>query len=784
MKKLTLAITLSVFAGFAIGFLVFRAGGDRHQHSNSDKSGESQTAGEEIWTCSMHPQIRQPKPGKCPICAMDLIPLSAMGGDAGERSYSMSEAAKKLAGITTVAVTRKNPEARVRLFGKVAYDETSMRSVAARFPARIDRLFVDYTGIRVEKGDHLATVYSPDLLSAQSELLTAKKFDNQKSVEVARDKLRLWGFSEDRIAEIESSGKTSDQLTIDAPLTGIVTHKSVNEGDYVQTGNPFFKIADLDEVWVMLDAYESDTPWLRFGQKVTFTTDSLPGKTFDGRVAFISPELNPATRTVSVRVNVPNETGLLKPGMFVSGIVTAKVAGAGQVLDPSLAGKWISPMHPEIVKDSPGKCDICGMDLVPAEQLGYVATQENLEPPLVIPASSVLHTGKRSIVYVELPDAEEPTFEGREILIGPRAGDQYIVEAGLREGEHVVAQGGFVIDSALQIQAKPSMMLPGEGGGERLFPEAPAPDEFLTGTDSLLDAYFAMQKGLANDSLEEAKTAGTQFTGRLESLPTDLLPTPSVEVWNDLGGRMKDSLEKLQGTGEIAACRIEFQNLTLLVDELVRRFGTDHLPVFTHYCPMAFDNAGGTWLQPNEDLVNPYFGEQMLNCGEVREQIAEAKAMSLGDTADTVIATLVDDYLGIQEALAGDSLEEAKAAAGHLRAQALELRKLEEPAAAKLGEQLAVQSELAEKRDDLAVYRVDFKEITGLVRTLVTRFGANLEKTLTEIHCPMAFNSVGADWIQEGDEVHNPYFGPSMLKCGEITSHLGNTAEEEDAATR
>ncbi len=215
-----------------------------------------------------------------------------------------------------------------------------------------------------------------------------------------------------------------------------------------------------------LDAYESDLAWLRYGQEVEFSTEAYPGEVFKGRVAFIDPVLNEATRTVKVRVNVSNEDGRLKPEMFVRAIVRSKIASGGRVLDASLAGKWISPMHPEIVKDEPGNCDVCGMPLVRAETLGYVTAEpSDTAKPLVIPVSAALLTGTRAIVYVQVPTAEEPTYEGREIVLGPRAGDYYLVRSGLNEGELVVTNGNFKLDSALQISAKPSMMTPEGGGG-------------------------------------------------------------------------------------------------------------------------------------------------------------------------------------------------------------------------------------------------------------------------------------------------------------------------------
>jgi Cu(I)/Ag(I) efflux system membrane fusion protein len=362
------------------------------------------------------------------------------------------------------------------MVGKVDYDESRVKEIAAWVPGRIDRLYVDFTGILVRKGDHMVYLYSPQLLSAQAELLQAAKAIKETAgatelikrssiatLEAAREKLRLLGLLNEQIEEIEKTGKTTDHLTIYAPIGGIVIAKHANAGDYVETGAKIYTIADLSEVWVKLDAYESDLPWIRYRQQVEFTTEAYPGELFKGTISFIDPVLNPITRTVKVRVNVANPDGRLKPEMFVRAIVRSKVAGEGMVVDEDMAGKWICPMHPSVVKAEPGTCDICGMDLVTTESLGYVTAAEPNEAPLVIPASAPLITGTRAVVYVRLAGKEKPTFEGREIVLGPRAGDYYLVKAGLAEGDLVVTKGNFKIDSALQIQAKPSMMNP-QGG--------------------------------------------------------------------------------------------------------------------------------------------------------------------------------------------------------------------------------------------------------------------------------------------------------------------------------
>ncbi len=474
-----LAVVAAVAVLLAAGALLgYRLAARPHEH---DTVAETQ-ANDTIWTCSMHPQVRMPEPGQCPICFMDLIPLQEDDVDLGPRQLRMSKEAVALAEIQTTPVRRQYVARPVRMVGKVDYDETRLATITARVPGRLDRLFVDYTGVRVREGDHLVKIYSPELIVAQQELLLAHRSAERaaergdtrshsplraQSVQLAEEKLRLLGVLDRQIEEIVQRGSPSDHLTIYAPLGGVVVERHATEGMYVETGTNIYTIADLSQVWVFLDAYESDISWLRFGQDVEFTSVSHPGEVFRGRIAFIDPVLNERTRTVRVRVNVPNPEGKLKPGMFVRALARSRLAQGGKVYDASLAGKWISPMHPEIVKDGPGQCDICGMDLVPAEELGFIAPEEPEEAPLVIPATAPLITGQRAVVYVRLPDPGPdreadghggPVFEGREVTLGPRAGDCYLVRHGLEEGERVVTQGNFKLDSELQIQAGPGTM--------------------------------------------------------------------------------------------------------------------------------------------------------------------------------------------------------------------------------------------------------------------------------------------------------------------------------------
>ena len=565
-----------------------------------DSHGQHQHTEGSTWTCSMHPQIQLPKFGKCPICAMDLIPLRQGGiQDGSSRVLTMSQSARALAEIQTTTVRKDFPEMEVRLVGKIDFDETREKSLTARFPARIEKLFVNYTGIPVKAGEHLAVVYSPDLLSAQREFLTAHKSNPESSItRAAREKLRLWDLLPEQIEEILQKGEASDHFVLKAPTSGIVISKNVKEGDYIKTGQPLFRIVDLSVLWVYLDAFESDLPWLRYGQSVEFSVEAIPGETFHGQIAFIDPELNRTTRTASVRVTIPDPDPRLKPGMFVRGLVKSRLADHGKVYAPELAGKWISPMHPEIISDKPGKCEVCGMDLVQVDTLGYF-DQDAEDAPLIIPTSSALRTGKRAIVYVEKPNAPNPTYEGRQVLLGPKAGELFIVKKGLKEGEKVVTNGAFKIDSALQIRAQPSMMNPGDSQ----IPQKPEISIPLEVAVKIWKPYLTLQQALVEDDLPAAKT-------HLQSL----MKVTGHE------GELPDLLHKMLEADSLDALRKpHFETLSnALIAAAKANPDSFDGDLFIMHCPMVYGKQGADWLQGDDKLLNPYFGARMLRCGKMK----------------------------------------------------------------------------------------------------------------------------------------------------------------------
>ncbi|MCF8056660.1 MAG: efflux RND transporter periplasmic adaptor subunit [Desulfocapsa sp.] len=658
---------------------------------------EHDHGGETIWTCSMHPQIQLPEPGQCPICFMDLIEVKKESSENLQslRQVSFDRRARKLAEVEVQAVSRGKAATEIHMVGKIDYDETRVGTITSWVNGRIDKLYVDYTGSRVRRGQAMANVYSPELLTAQAELIQAtaefkrtEQSENEiirktasRTLAASREKLRLLGLSEKQLRAIEKQGKPTDHITLTAPLSGIVIQKDVNEGMYVKTGSTIYTLADLSKVWVVLEAYESDLQAISLGQQVRFTVESYPGTAFQGEVAYIDPLVNERSRTVRVRLNVDNKDGKLKPGMFVRAVSSSAVA-----------------RNPE-------------------------------DAPLLIPVSAPLITGKRALVYVQ-PPRQPGTYIGREIVLGPRQGSHYQVKSGLKEGELVVTRGNFKIDSAIQLQARPSMMNPyfeestdsassyptlfvsrlnllnnlfaelskevheqnhdaydtalknfnstlatidadgleeedrlswqelsmllgsdiillreaeNDGEVERVYTTLAehfhqlrlhfslndtvaaraGSSELRDKIGRLLNNYLLLEQHLAADNLKGAREEIIALTPLADSLVAALHET-GEDLASTLAASVAEDMSKLTSAETLSEIRTVFYQLSQSFIRIVETFGSDgKSPWYIHFCPMANDNKGATWLAPSEEINNPYFGAMMLRCGEVRKQLTQ-----------------------------------------------------------------------------------------------------------------------------------------------------------------
>jgi Cu(I)/Ag(I) efflux system membrane fusion protein len=397
----------SLVIGLLAGWLLFssseKKSAEIHDHTSEVKT-------ESLWTCSMHPQIRKEEPGKCPICGMTLIPIENESDEIDPNSISMSPTAMQIANVQTMIVSTGSTSKTIRLDGKVQEDERLLYTQSSHIPGRIEKLMVDFTGEYVSKGQVIALVYSPDLIVAQEELLEAQKYSNTRPqlFEAAKQKLKNWKLSNEQIDKMLLSKEAIEQFPILANVSGYVTKKLVNLGDYINLGQPLYEIADLSKVWVLFDVYEGEIAWLKKGDKVNYSVPSLPGEIFSGTLSYIDPIIDPKTRVAKARLEANNESLKLKPEMFVSGEILSKV--------------------------------------------------NTMSNSISVPKTAVLWTGIRSVVYIKNENTSGVSFMMRQVTLGPELGEYYVIESGLHPGEEIAVNGAFSIDAAAQLAGKPSMM--------------------------------------------------------------------------------------------------------------------------------------------------------------------------------------------------------------------------------------------------------------------------------------------------------------------------------------
>ena len=568
-----------------------------HAHQANGRHRPATRSGE-VWTCSMHPQIRQGGPGQCPICGMDLIPVTDAGAElAIQGAVQMSPTAVQIANVQTVTVRVAEPTKEIYLSGRVEADERNVGEITARFGGRIDKLFVNFTGQEVKRGQALASVYSPELVTAQKELFEAAKFQetNPSFYEAAVNKLKLWDLSDRQIQNILESQEVRYNFNILAPQSGTVMARNVSAGDYVQEGQSLFEVANLDQLWVVFDAYESDLPWIQEGDEINFTVQSLPGKTFTSEVTFIDPVISPQRRVAEVRTEVKNNQTAsavekLKPQMFAQGVLES--------------------------------------------------TLPDVENALVIPKTAVLWTGKRAVVYVKQPEFAQPTFAYREVVLGPEAGGYYLVSEGLEAGEEVVVNGVFKVDAAAQLQGKISMMNPRKGAPdsgemginqEQMVVAEAANTEAFAGVDAkftrqlaaVLDPYLNLKNALVASDAERAATAAEQTKQSLEQVDMTLVAGEAHQQWMEYLGVMQEMLSTIESNATLDVQRTAFAPLSKALYRSIQRFGVTGLDAYYQHCPMADSDEGAYWLSETREIRNPYFGDRMLTCGSVKETINE-----------------------------------------------------------------------------------------------------------------------------------------------------------------
>ncbi len=588
MKKYIIYIGILAI-GLLLGWLLFGGSSNKETEHNHSETAETN----QMWTCSMHPQIMQPEAGDCPICGMDLIPAESSADGLAADQFKLTENAIALANIQTTIVGESNVEGNaIKLSGKIAENEKANAVQVSYFSGRIERLNVSFTGEKVSKGQLLATIYSPELYAAQQELITASSLKESQPAlyKAVRNKLKLWKLSEKQINQIETTGKVNENFPVYATVSGTVTDKLVEQGDYIKQGQPLLKIANLNTVWANFDVYENQIELFKKGQEVSVSTNAYANKVFKGNVDFIDPILNSKTRTVTLRVVLNNKNDVFKPGMFVS----ANIDG---------------------VKN------------------------ENKEA-LSIPASAVLWTGERSVVYLKT-NPDQPVFEMREVKLGNQIGNEYEVFEGIYVGNEIVTNGTFTVDAAAQLQGKKSMM--NKNGGKvmtgheghlgmennasnkennhtNMTERLEVPKAFQQQLNSIYESYINLKNALVEDNTNKVSQDANSLLDNLSQVDMTLVKNEAHNHWMSLEKEVKSSATSISKTTDLKQQRNHFKHLSSHLINAVQLFGVNE-KVYVEFCPMADNNEGAYWLSKEEKVINPYFGEAMLACGEVKQVI-------------------------------------------------------------------------------------------------------------------------------------------------------------------
>ena len=572
MKKYII-YTGILIAGLLLGWLFFgNSSNNEMEHNHSEVASENQ-----MWTCSMHPQIMQPEPGDCPICGMDLIPAKASADGLSPNEFKLTKNAMALANIQTSVVGNDSIEGNsIKLSGKISENEDANVVQASYFSGRIERLNISSVGEEIRQGQLLATIYSPELFSAQQELITASSLKESQPdlYNAVRNKLKLWKISDKQINQIEASGKVTQNFPIYATVSGTVSEKLTEQGDYVKQGQALLKITNLNTVWALFDVYENQIELFKKGQEITVTTNAFPNKEFKKKVDFIDPMMNPKTRTVDLRVVLNNRNGEFKTGMFVEGIIQN--------------------------------------------------TSSDSEQKLSIPSSSVLWTGERSVVYLKT-NPNEPVFEMREVVLGKQVSEQYEVIDGLKDGDEIVTNGTFTVDASAQLQGKKSMMNK-DGGKTMTGHEGHAMDMMTKKVDfnstveksfqPVIDAYISLKDALIQSDVSLASSKSEALRKALEKMPVD-----QREQTHNYWSILHKTSKKINKNVSLEHQRKQFQTISDKLIEMVRNFDQLNDKLFVQFCPMADNNNGAFWISKEEQVLNPYFGNVMLKCGSVKEVI-------------------------------------------------------------------------------------------------------------------------------------------------------------------
>lgn len=572
---------------------------------SKEPSGAESQAAKAMYNCPMHPWIIKDKPGTCPICGMTLVPMKDHGQgapvEANSGAIRIDPSVIQNMGVKTEEVRVRDLSKVVRLSGKLAGDETRQVSVNAKIMGWVEKLNADYLGKPIKAGEVLLELYSPDLLATQEEFLQALRYsrgltasatpETRRSAEdlvsSARRRLEYWDIPSSAIERLVRDGKVRKTLPMVSPASGVVVAKNVVEGQNIMAGMELLRIADLSRIWALGEIYQEDLPYVKVGQKAKVLISYLPGKSFEGKVAFIAPVLDAQSKTTVVRVELRNTPDLL--------------------------------LKPEMVADV---------------ELSFPVGEH-----LAVPEQAIIRTGRRNVAIIALGQGY---FEPRDVELGASAGEYVQVLSGLKEGEVLVTSSQFLIDSESNLKSavmgmekpadKPAGKSSEAGGAGTAAPAArdphaghdaehtmrkmaEAPKAFKLGLGKVFEAYLPLQAALAADDAGAARKAVGAMKAALAKVEAKDLE--DAVLWTDSREILIGSLGSMEKAADIEGLRVPFQEASNSLIALLRRYGYEasgKARVF--HCSMAKEGRGADWIQGDKETRNPYYGAAMSTCGD------------------------------------------------------------------------------------------------------------------------------------------------------------------------
>ncbi|HNP94826.1 MAG TPA: efflux RND transporter periplasmic adaptor subunit [Cyclobacteriaceae bacterium] len=541
-----------------------------------DKGATSES--QQNYTCPMHPQIIQDKPGTCPICGMDLVPV---GNDRIEAVVTLSNSQIELANITVQPARTEEIGSVIWLNATIKADETRTQLVTTRIPGRIDKLHYKETGVTINQGEVIYELYSEQLLTYQQEYLLAleqvttsdsKRYESY--LQAARKKLWLYGMTEKQIEVLKTPRDINPRIPIVAPASGTITEISVTEGQYVDEGTPVFRLEKLDKLWVEAELYPHEASLIKLGDTLTIllrqTTDfSLPGK-----VIFLSPEYRQGSQIFILRSALENTDH-----------------------------RWVPGMHAEIV------------------------LEHSRRKALTLPTDAVIREESGGHVYLKTGEGK---FAPAMVKTGLENFSQVEIIEGINEGDSVVVSGAYLLYSEIILKKGLNPMVGHQHAlpkAEKLVSETNVGEmlvvdpKFVNQLRGILLPYLQLKDALVSSDSRSASVAALQVGEVLKTIDMNLLKDGAHNRWMDMLKRTENLLKLIQASNNLEIQRASFSQLSETIYSSFKTFRVDKIKAYYQFCPMAFENKGAYWISLNETISNPYFGEQMLRCGETKETL-------------------------------------------------------------------------------------------------------------------------------------------------------------------